>query len=231
VDHWWDRWGIAAGQTTVADGDYSLDRLASDGDDNGPWTDLVRRAAPGLPEVVAGRQVHGTRIAVHQRQTGDGLRIVEGIDGHLTVRPGVLLVVTVADCLPLFLTAPDANAVALLHGGWRGVAGGMVESGIEALETLTGVRPAGMVLHIGVGICGRCYEVGPEVFDALGLEVPPRAAPIDLGRLAADRARRAGVPTVTQSPSCTRHDLRFHSWRRDGVTSGRMVAYAGRPLP
>ena len=56
---------------------------------------------------------------------------VEGIDGWVTTAPGVLLTVTVADCIPVYLAVPG-KAVALLHAGWRGTAGGILARGARA---------------------------------------------------------------------------------------------------
>ncbi len=60
-------------------------------------------------------------------------------------------------------------------------------------------------MHLGPAICGECYEVGPEVFEALDLEVPPDPAPVDMRAALARQTRSAGVPTenVTVSDVCT----------------------------
>ena len=101
-----------------------------------------------------------------------------------------------------------------------------------AIERLVrgGAAVSGLVVHLGVGICGECYEVGPEVFRALGL--PPVAArtPVNLREVLTERAQRAGVRTVSASSWCSSHDGQFHSYRRDGAESGRMAAFLGRPL-
>ena len=103
---------------------------------------LLDWAATGFDLVVGGSQVHGTRL-FH----ADGVRVPEGdrrapatvrvasYDGFLASRPGVLLTVGIADCVPAFLAAPGRGAVALLHAGWRGVAGEIVPLAIAALES------------------------------------------------------------------------------------------------
>jgi hypothetical protein len=87
-----------------------------------------------------------------------------------------------------------------------------------------------VAVHLGVGICGACYEVGPEVAWAVRGEGAPGKVHLDLrGELAA-RARRLGVAEVTVSRYCTAHDgARFFSHRGSGGDGGRMVAYLGRP--
>jgi copper oxidase (laccase) domain-containing protein len=143
----------------------------------------------------------------------------------------VLLAVSVADCVPVYLTAPAAGAIALLHAGWRGTAAGILEAGIEVLERHAAVSRSDIVMHCGVSICGSCYEVGPEVIlNVTGRSVdnPER---LDLRAELARRAERAGVTEVTISPHCAAHDGgRFHSHRASGGRAGRMIAYLGRPL-
>jgi YfiH family protein len=160
----------------------------------------------------------------------DGVFVDEGHDGHLTERRGVLLTVSVADCVPVSVVDPDGRRIALLHAGWRGAAAGILERGVSALVQL-GSDPAELVLHLGPSICGSCYEVGPEVFEALGAPAPAAPTPIDLRAALVERALAAGVPAgrVTVSAHCTRCETRggeaFHSHR--GGDPERQVAFLG----
>lgn len=138
------------------------------------------------------------------------------------------MVVTVADCVPVFLLDPGKRAVAVLHAGWRGAASGILERGVEAMADTFESRPKDLFLHLGPSICGACYEVGPEVHRALGLPETPRPSPIDLrGHLAA-LALAGGVDgsRVTVSGWCTRCDgSPFFSHRRGDRK--RQVAFMG----
>jgi YfiH family protein len=158
-----------------------------------------------FPRAVHARQVHGARVLVHRAGEPAGLLIADTADGHLTEAPGVLLTVSAADCIPISLVDPERRAIALLHGGWRGVAAGIVEEGIRALESIAGSDPEMIYLHLGPAICGDCYEVGPEVHSGLGLTVPLRNQPIDLRAIAAERALALGVRPERMSISahCT----------------------------
>ena len=189
------------------------------------WLHL--RNAFGMPAAVHARQVHGARIRVHTA-TGPGLHIGEGDDGHATTEPGLLLAVSVADCVPVSLVDPEHRAIAVLHAGWRGVAAGILEQGLATLARLSGVRPGDIIVHLGPAICGACYEVGPEVHRALGLEPPARPAPVDLRELLARQARAAGVPDdqISVSEHCTRcAGSPFFSHR--GGDSGRQMGLLG----
>lgn len=232
LEEWRQDPGVVAGITGGSTAGPALDfGLAGDrpvGEVMDAWTALQRAFAAGFDGVVVGRQRHGVEIAVHDRPVR-GLAVLDGIDGHVTTATGLLLAVTAADCVPVYLAAPGAG-VALLHAGWRGIAGGILEAGVERLAASAGVEPEDVVMHCGVGICGRCYEVGPEVFEAL--DAPPGGdRRIDLRAVLSRRAHALGLRRITSSPWCTRHHRAFFSHRRDGARSGRMIAFAGRPSP
>ncbi|HEX7050251.1 MAG TPA: polyphenol oxidase family protein [Longimicrobiales bacterium] len=185
------------------------------------------REASGLPRAVHAPQVHGADILVHPPGP-PGLFIGEAHDGHATRTAGTLLTISVADCIPVSIVDPERRAIALVHGGWRGVAAGVVEAGITVLGALAGSEPQSLYLHLGPAICGECYEVGPEVFAALGLDAPPERRPIDLRAVAAARAAAAGVALerITVSSLCTRCDgSAFFSHR--GGSAERQVGILG----
>jgi polyphenol oxidase len=185
---------------------------------------------PGIRGVAVGRQVHGTRVA--WQAAGPGLRILADTDGHATATPGLLLAVTAADCVPVFLLDPVRRVVGLLHAGWRGTAGGILARGLGVLGE-NGSRVSDVLIHLGPSICGDCYEVGSEVFEACGTPVPPAGrGGLDLRAVLADQARGCGAAGVSVSPFCTAHHAdRFFSHRGSGGEPGRMAAYLGLGLP
>jgi len=188
---------------------------------------LVLTAGSPWRTVVRSRQVHGPLTRIHA-DAPSGLQVVGEGDGHATRDAGVLLTVTIADCVPVFIADPDARAVGLLHAGWRGTAAGVVESGIGALERAFGSRPDDMAVHLGPAICGQCYEVGPEVFRALGEPMAATPGSIDLRRVVRRRAARCGVrdERMTVSGDCTLcGDGGYFSHRRGDA--GRQRAYIG----
>lgn len=189
------------------------------------WTTLRERL--GFPVVVHARQVHGSRVHVHHA-VPDGLLVVADADGHATSHSDVLLAVSVADCVPIFIAEESGAAVALLHGGWRGVAAGILEQGLDVLRSGFGIAPHRLWVHCGPAICGDCYEVGPEVPAALGLPEVSGRSHVDVRDVIAVRARAAGVlpGRITQSGWCTRHgDSPFYSHR--GGSPERQVAVLG----
>ena len=169
----------------------------------------------GVPGAAHARQVHGADILVHEA-VEPGLSIAERFDGHYTRRPRLLLTVSVADCVPISLIDAESRAIAVLHGGWRGVAAGILEAGVDLLRQETGGVTANLFVHFGPAICGACYEVGPEVFRALGLQEPAGKALLDVRGVLAERAQRLGLPAarISVSEYCTRcGDSPFYSHR------------------
>jgi YfiH family protein len=143
------------------------------------------------------------------------------VDGHLTSKDGLGLLVLVADCLPLALASP--GRVAMLHCGWRGLAGGIVERALERFE-----EPPAAAVGPGIGPC--CYEVGQEVRDAFaGLEGVTPGRTLDLRGVVQRKLEGAGVSEIEHVDHCTscRADLYF-SHRRDRGVTGRQAGLVFR---
>ena len=221
---------LVQGTTTRGDVDrpFDLGLFAS-----GSSRDVVETHWRRLLDVTGARcavhakQVHGSRVELH-RDVAPGLTLAGACDGHATGEAGVLLSVATADCVPVFVVASEVRAVAMLHAGWRGVAAGILERGLETMAKAFDARADELHVHFGPSICGHCYEVGPEVFEALSQAVPGSPRPIDLRGVLAQRTVAQGVPSgqITVSTHCTRctgSDLFSHR-RGDG---GRQVGFLG----
>lgn len=226
IPDWHERYGVTAG-ITGRGFDLGLWSKEPVGEVMSRWL-AFRRAMPEFPAAALGNQVHG--VEVMSVNAGTGWIQVEGIDGWITTTPGILLTVTIADCIPVYLVAPG-RGVALLHAGWRGTAGGILGRGIERLAEETQCAPPEILMHCGVGICGECYEVGSEVITGCGLPVDG-AGPwhIDLRDQLVAQAAALGIGSITKSSWCSAHDrARFYSHRASKGSDGRMVAYLGVP--
>jgi copper oxidase (laccase) domain-containing protein len=234
VPGWSERFGLVAGISGRSgaddlDADFGLHSDRPVGPLMDRWR-AFRDAMPEFPGSVLGYQVHGTAVR-WQDGALDGMLRVEDVDGHATATHGVLLTLTVADCIPVYLAAPAHGAVALLHAGWRGAAGGILTRGLDVLKERTGAAPADVVMHCGIGICGNCFEVGHEVLEAFGLRGDhPGKWAVDVRDQLLDEAAGAGVEEATSSEWCTMHDAdHFYSHRASNGGPGRMVAYLGIP--
>jgi YfiH family protein len=165
------------------------------------------------------RQVHSARVVdAAPGECGEG-------DALIVERPGLAALVRVADCVPVLLAG--GGRAAAVHAGWRGIAAGVVEAAVERLGApeLAWIGPA-------IGPC--CYEVGPEVAQAVeaasrpGLaRAGPRGRPhLDLGAAVATQLARAGVARIVQLAHCTRCRPEWlASYRRDGAAAGRNLAW------
>jgi len=190
---WAERYRVAAGVTAGVDGlDFGLGVARSATATLEQWIRLMAAVGPGIESAAVARQVHGRRIRRHPPDSAAGLLIQDDADGHVAAAPGILVAVTVADCVPVYLLERARGAVAVLHAGWRGIAAGILEAGVEALLAASGGSVTDVVMHCGVSICGACYEVGPEVPEALGLSRPPGKVRLDLRAILTERARALG---------------------------------------
>jgi polyphenol oxidase len=196
----------------------------------GPWTDDDPEAVSANHDLLAvatgvtrrafawGRQVHGIEVRALRELPHEAEREAEA-DGQATRLRGVAATVFVADCLPISLSSGDG--VAMLHCGWRGIAGGILERGVATLRGLGARGELHAAIGPGAGPC--CYEAGEEVHAAVGHSVGRN---VDLKAAAAERLRAAGVSEVHDVGICTICDERFFSHRRSGGVTGRQAGVA-----
>jgi len=178
-------------------------------------------------QVVFARQVHGTRLVEGADPSRGSFRplsdrkeprdVVEA-DGHVVREPGFAPLVFAADCLPVALRGP--GGLALVHAGWRGLAGGIIAAGAEAV----GANRAA----IGPGIGPCCYEVGEELLSAFGgLGGVAEGRMLDLPEVARRLLAAAGVEQVESAGLCTSCEPElFFSHRRDAGRTGRQAGIA-----
>jgi len=183
------------------------------------------QSATGLPQAPAWlKQVHGTRVV----NVTDAAADTEADGSYAVGATGVCVVMT-ADCLPVLLADEAGSRVAALHAGWRGLANGIVEQGVEALA---GSAP--LMAYLGPAIGPQAFEVGDDVveafcrFDSQAQQAFEATVPgkwlADIYRLARQRLQRLGVTQVFGGDDCTYTDAsRYYSYRRDREC-GRMAS-------
>lgn len=182
-------------------------------------------------------QVHGADVVHVDKQLRT---LATEADAIVCDRPAGSVAIVTADCIPILACSASGRAVAAIHAGWRGLAKGVVEAGIEALR---GIAATGeqVVAVIGPHIGSCCYEVDAPVLEAMaqrfGAEVVSRAsrasspghAHLSLAQLAALSLQRAGVGPELQgglAQCCTGCGAeQFYSFRRQGESAGRMVHF------
>ena len=196
----------------------------------GPWTEDDPEAVSANHDLLAvsvhrprhdfawGHQVHGIDVRALREPPAEEDRAEEA-DGQATRLTGVAPTVFVADCLPVALSTGDG--VAMLHAGWRGLAGGILERGVATLRGLGARGDVHAAIGPGAGPC--CYEAGEEVHAAVGHSAGRN---VDLKAAAAQRLRAAGATQVQDVGICTICDERFFSHRRSGGVTGRQAGVA-----
>ncbi|HET6506314.1 MAG TPA: polyphenol oxidase family protein [Baekduia sp.] len=203
----------------VSAGPYASLNLGRWTDDDPAAVDENRRRAADRAPIAFARQVHGTRVvALDAAPSGSE---IPDADGVVTRAHGVAAMVLTADCVPVALASADA--VAMVHAGWKGLSGGVLEAGVAALRAAGPVHAA-----IGPAAGACCYEVGPEVAERFpGWALDGRL--LDLKGVAARRLRAAGVAHVHDVGRCTmcEPDV-FFSHRVSGGVTGRQGGIAWR---
>jgi YfiH family protein len=192
----------------------------------------VRAAVPGEPLYL--RQVHGAGVVDADAPAES---VEPPADASVTIQPGRVLAIMVADCLPVVMSDERGSVLGVAHAGWRGLAGGVLENTLRAMQAK---QPAarGWRAWVGPGIGPAAFEVGEDVLQAFAPDGPEALALFaprpgiagkwlaDLPALARLRLRRAGVAQPALSGLCTVSGAdRFFSYRRDRVT-GRMALLA-----
>lgn len=158
----------------VSEGCFSSLNLSFDrGDDRAAVAENFRRMGEALgvrcEDMVLSQQTHTTNIRiVTDEDRGKGItreRDYTDIDGLITNVPGICLVTTYADCVPLYFLDPAKKVIALSHSGWRGTVGKIGKKTVELMHDNFGSDPADILAAVGPSVCQDCYEVSADVID------------------------------------------------------------------
>ena len=212
--------GVRAFITTRDAGSFGIPEHGEDAAASERWHDLQRALVPlGAPRLASSKQVHGARVLQHAAGWEGWMR-VENADGHVMTEQGAAAI-SIADCVPVLMGHPSGT-VAAVHAGWRGVAGGILAEAIRVFAA-RGLPADELVVYFGPSICGRCYEVGADVYEQLTGWTTTRPRHVDLRALLADQAKQFGVRQWSASGECTKCDNALYFSHRAG-DAGRQVA-------
>ncbi len=156
-------------------------------------------------------------------------------DGIVTDNPGACAVVTVADCMPIFLFDPDSGAFGVLHSGWKGT--GILSTAVALMAERFGSRPGRLSVCLGPAIGPCCYPVPEERARAFAAEFGDAAVSregglprLDLRAANLALAESLGIATLSAAAECTACEPRLGSYRRQGAGCfTRMAAAIGYP--
>lgn len=201
-----------------------IDELRGHGVDQGlafMQAEHGRRAAVVAPSTI-------TALDYSEHGAPDhGVVDVPGVDVLITQTPGLAIAALSADCVPSVLADMTAGVLAAVHAGWRGVSMDAIGAALDEMERL-GARAQDTVALVGPAICGECYEVGPEVVEAVS---DPEATSttfrgsqgVDLRRSVKSRLADRGVTLMRYPVECTAESEDLFSHRAEGET-GRQAA-------
>jgi YfiH family protein len=184
--------------------------------------------APGA--VVADmRQVHGNAVVVVDGPPTASSR--PEVDALVTASVDTVLVVRVADCVPVLLADPEAGVIGVVHAGRPGMVAGVAPVAVDRMRDLGAREPTAW---LGPRICGACYEVPEGMQAEVGARVPEAVSTTSWGTPALDIA--AGVRAqleamdvrVVDVAACTRESADLYSYRRDGARAGRFAGLIRR---
>jgi YfiH family protein len=157
------------------------------------------------------------------------------VDGIVTDKKDVTLVMRFADCVPIMMADPERQVIGMVHAGWLGTVRGAAQAGVAKMVSQFGCDPADLICGIGPAIRQHHYPVGPEVVEALlesfGSEGNLHLQEVDgkphLDLIGANMAalRRAGVEQLEDSKICTACNL--DDWYSHRGQQGRAGRFAG----
>jgi YfiH family protein len=206
--------------------------------------DILSRASHALQ--VHGRTVIPATEARSPEKRETGARGENGAtewqrpeaDGVYSIRPGEVVAVKTADCLPILFSATGPLPFAMaIHAGWRGFCAGIIEEGLDQAGR-NGISPTDLTVIIGPAISAHRFEIGPEVLDALIAHSGPAMAAqftqkgvadrwhADLQTAAAIDLIKHGIKpqNITVVRVCT-FESGLPSYRREGKGCGRLVSW------
>ena len=117
--------------------------------------------------LVISKQTHSCNVKkVTEEDAGNGIVFenrFNAVDAMMTNVKNLPLVISTADCVPVFFCDSKGEVIAAAHAGWRGTVGGIVKNTVESMTKEYGLKPENIYAAIGPSICRHCFEIGPEV--------------------------------------------------------------------
>ena len=170
-------------------------------------------------------QVHSSNVNIIYKPG-----IYNNTDGLITTIPNILLCLQVADCVPIYLYAVRSRIIGLVHAGWRGIVDGIVQSSIEKMLFL-GANPKEIKIYLGPSIGKCCYEVDDDVASYFNIKDKLKDGKWKIGirEQIIFFLLELGIikKNIKKSSICTFESKKYHSYRRDGAKSGRLLGFAG----
>lgn len=175
-------------------------------------TNFCKSVGIDYTKIVFANQVHGTSVKKVSKQ--DCGTTIPMCDGLITNDKNVLLCIFTADCMPVFLASRDYSVVAMVHAGWRGLAGGIIKSATTRFLEDFGISPQDIFAYVGPHISKCCYQVGDELKKAFNR--PSDEEYFSLSQEAQSQMKKLGIQRMFINSHCTCHEYEmFFSYRRE----------------
>jgi hypothetical protein len=167
------------GGVSALDGEKVLNLSFTDWDQKANVVENRRRfqLAIGATDctLTAMKQIHSDVVRLFRAQSAEPCKG----DASIANRPGLLLGVQTADCVPILLVDPKKRAVAAVHAGWRGTLARIVEKTVGRLQLEFGSKPADLLAAMGPGIGPCCYEVSADFVSKFSAQFADAASYFD----------------------------------------------------
>ena len=233
----------------VSEGYYaSLNLSFTRGDEETCVRENFRRIAGAIgvscEDMVLSRQTHTTNVRkVTEADRGSGILYPASytdVDGLITDIPGICLVTSFADCVPLYFVDPVRKAIGLTHSGWRGTVGKIGKITVEKMQKEFGSDPKDIVAAVGPSICQDCYEVSEDVIERIRQNFEPSLwekffyrkpnghYQLDLWKMNEEIFLEAGLlpEHIAVTNACTHCNPKvFYSHRAMGEQRGNLCAF------
>lgn len=201
--------------------------------DKKEYVDKNRELFFGYTGIPSGRVSYQLQVHSSDSNFVSDVSFFANSDALYTNVPGNYLAISIADCIPVFLYFPSARFIAAIHSGWRGTNQMITKKTIFKIKKEYKLNAEECLAYIGPGISFRNFKVNRDVFglfDDSVKEVRNGEYYVDLKKeiymQLTDSGLRKG--NIEVSDLCTvREKETFHSFRRDGNSSGRMLAVIG----
>ena len=219
----------------------------------------LKRAADGIgvpfESLTMVPQIHSNKVKIiKEADKGRGVTcesFSEGYDAMVTNVPGITLCTIHGDCIPVYLYDEKHSAVGMIHSGWRGTWGKIAAKTVETMKCEYNTESHELQAVIGPGICGNCFEVSEDVFNAFSEiygkvftenETVCRPVPgkenkwlVSLPEIVYITLVEAGLreDNITKSNICTcceENKNIFFSHRREKGKTGAMTGMIGIPM-
>ena len=211
---------------------------------------IEKHLSTKFDKVVYARETHSGNICVIRDNNSEGqlLHTDEtysigepgGFDSIVTPLKNVFLAVWTADCIPVYLYDPVKQVIAMTHNGWRGICCNIATNTIRIMETEFDSKAENILVAFGPGICGKCYEVGDELYELFDKYFSSDVVStifnkkgekylLDLKKAVSEELLNAGIiaENIHDTGICSYEDKNYASYRRDGRSGPAMQTLSG----